>query len=380
MKDKNIKNTEIEQRNLTIDIMKGICIVLVVLGHTYNTYTTNFIYLFHVGVFFILSGYCFNQNYTNSLKDLWILFKKRVQSLWIPYVFYNLFFLLLQNIWIKIGLLTSDDNYFSYAPFLADGYSIPITLKDAIKAIIKSFFFMGTRPFAGALWFLGGLFYVTFIYAILQFIMRKLRIEKFHIIVSLLLLIGGWLLVKLGLNEKISLLKQIAIICISEILFCIGTYIKEEIRLPNFRISIYYACVVLFFVILYVLSSFGTISIGNVNIVNPLFYLISILSGGGLLLCFIKVLISLNINLLINILSYIGKKTIPILALHFLSFKIITFIQWKIYGGEKILLALFPVWKNSLIWSLAYLISGIIFPLLICFLFSRFRISKIFRF
>ena len=66
MKDKNIENTEIEQRNLTIDIMKGICIVLVVLGHTYNTYTTNFIYLFHVGVFFILSGYCFNQNYTNT--------------------------------------------------------------------------------------------------------------------------------------------------------------------------------------------------------------------------------------------------------------------------------------------------------------------------
>lgn len=273
-----VKNDE---RNITVDVMKGILIILVVLGHTYNKFCNNFIYLFHVGLFFVLSGYCFSQKYTDSIMGLWNLFKKRIKSLWIPYVVYNFIFLLLQNIWLKIGFLTSNEAYFSYEPYLIDGYCLPITITGAIKAFVKSLFFMNSRPFAGGLWFLGGLFYVTFLYAILQFILRKLKIEKLHIVFSVIFLIVGWLIVKLGYVQKMPLLKQAAIILISEILFSIGVYIKEYITIPEFKIPTYYAGGISFFIILCVLSIFGTISIASVNIKNPLYYLTSILSGGG---------------------------------------------------------------------------------------------------
>ena len=48
-----------KERNLTLDIVKGIGIALIVLGHIDNA-AVNFIYLFHVSLFFIVSGYLFN--------------------------------------------------------------------------------------------------------------------------------------------------------------------------------------------------------------------------------------------------------------------------------------------------------------------------------
>lgn len=270
-------------RNLAVDCMKGILIILVVLGHTYNEFCNNFIYLFHVGLFFTLSGYCFNQKYTESFVSLWILFKKRIKSLWIPYVVYNFIFLLLQNFWLQVGFLTSDKTYFSYNPFLNDGFCLPIDLGGAVKAFIKSLFFMNSRPFAGGLWFLGGLFYVTFLYAIIQFLMRKLKVEKLHIVFSVVFLVVGWLIVKLGFVQKISILKQIAIILISEVLFCIGTYIREYVVITQFKYQFYYVGFVAFSLILCILASFGGVSIASVSIKNPLFYITGIVIGGGIL-------------------------------------------------------------------------------------------------
>ena len=142
---------------------------------------------------------------------------------------------------------------------------------------------MNSRPFAGGLWFLGGLFYVTFLYAIIQFLTRKLKIEKLHIMFSVVFLVVGWLIVKLGFAQKISILKQIAIILISEVLFCIGTYVREYVVIPKFKRQFYYAGFVAFFSILCILASFGTVSVTSVSIKNPLFYITGIIVGGGVL-------------------------------------------------------------------------------------------------
>ena len=296
--------------------------------------------------------------------------------MWIPYVVYNFIFLLLQNFWLQVGFLTSDKAYFSYNPFLNDGFCLPIDLGGAVKAFIKSLFFMNSRPFAGGLWFLGGLFYVTFLYVIVQFLMRKLKIEKLHIIFSILFLVFGWLIVKLEFVQKMPILKQAAIILISEVLFCIGTYIRDYVVIPKFKCQFYYAGFVTFFLILCTLAYFGTVSIASVSIKNPLFYITGIMAGGGCLVCLIKTLEIMNANRIIKFFSYVGTKTIPILALHPICFKFVTFIQWKVYGGDKIMLAMYPVWKNTISWSLAYLIVGVFVPLLMVMPFSKNKFCK----
>lgn len=47
-------------RNLLFDIIKGIGIILMIIGHL-TQYATNIIFSFHMPLFFILSGYFYKQ-------------------------------------------------------------------------------------------------------------------------------------------------------------------------------------------------------------------------------------------------------------------------------------------------------------------------------
>lgn len=76
-----------KKRDLTIDIAKGICIYLVVLGHCHNAgFIRHYIYLFHMPFFFFVSGFFFNR------KDGFINFlKAKIKRLLIPFFIYWLF-------------------------------------------------------------------------------------------------------------------------------------------------------------------------------------------------------------------------------------------------------------------------------------------------
>ena len=82
------------QRLHYIDIIKGIGIFLVVLGHVYRgNIIQNWIYSFHMPLFFIISGWLFG--YKNiEPKDFLEITKKKVMTLMLPYIeFYLLSFL-----------------------------------------------------------------------------------------------------------------------------------------------------------------------------------------------------------------------------------------------------------------------------------------------
>ena len=55
----------------SVSFAKGIGIMLMVLGHTFfSAYGYAFIYMFHMPLFFFVSGYCFKRSYLNN----WHLF------------------------------------------------------------------------------------------------------------------------------------------------------------------------------------------------------------------------------------------------------------------------------------------------------------------
>lgn len=57
------------KRNIEIDIIKGLAIVLMVLGHA-ETPIHNFIYLFHMAVFFIAAGYFYKEKSSDSIQSV----------------------------------------------------------------------------------------------------------------------------------------------------------------------------------------------------------------------------------------------------------------------------------------------------------------------
>ena len=96
-----IENTA-SAHNPTLSIAKALCIILMVVGHSgCPAYLHDWIYLFHMPCFFLISGYLLKDRYIDNLK---LAVRKRLKGLWIPYVKWSILFLLLHNAFYRIGL------------------------------------------------------------------------------------------------------------------------------------------------------------------------------------------------------------------------------------------------------------------------------------
>ena len=88
-----MENQMIDKQNIErkkeFDYARGIAICLVVLGHmtTYPRIARQFIYSFHMPLFFILSGITFSLSQENNTS---IFLKKRINSIIIPAYFFEL--------------------------------------------------------------------------------------------------------------------------------------------------------------------------------------------------------------------------------------------------------------------------------------------------
>ncbi len=62
--------------------------------------------------------------------------------------------------------------------------------------------------------------------------------------------------------------------------------------------------------------------------------------------------------------SALGRATMPIVILHFLAFKPVTWLGLLATGGESYLLAAFPIYFTGGVWWVAYTAAGLALPLL----------------
>lgn len=79
--------TSNKQRDITFDVMKGIGILMMLLGHVYETRGTvgHFVYTFHMPMFFIVAGY-FSKT-CNEVGNVRDTIKKYAKRLCLPYLF-----------------------------------------------------------------------------------------------------------------------------------------------------------------------------------------------------------------------------------------------------------------------------------------------------
>ena len=88
-----------QERISWVDAFKGLCIVMMVWGHT-GAPGTAYIYLFHVPAFFILSGY----TQKLDVKHPFRIIGKRFLTLFVPYFVINEGFFALYSILNRMGL------------------------------------------------------------------------------------------------------------------------------------------------------------------------------------------------------------------------------------------------------------------------------------
>lgn len=119
---------------------------------------THFIYLFHMAIFFMASGYCFNASNSETMQDVLSFVKRKFKGLWFPYVLWTAVFSLLHNVLI-------------YSP---DHWSI----SEIGKNIIKSFFLHGHTQLGSALWFISALMQIAVLYCCIDYVIKKVTVSK----------------------------------------------------------------------------------------------------------------------------------------------------------------------------------------------------------
>lgn len=145
-----------EQKLLHIDYIKGIAIILMVLLHSSrwieSGYVGHLVCLFHMPVFFIVSGFCFKKQYLNDFK---MFFIKRVKGLWIPFVKYGLLFLILHNLFYYLHIY--DSFYGSYTGTASHLYIV----NDFLMQLQRIIRMVNNEQLLGGYWFLHALFYAS---------------------------------------------------------------------------------------------------------------------------------------------------------------------------------------------------------------------------
>lgn len=191
-------------RNDRLAIVKGIAIILMVIGHAEaQGFITNFIYLFHMPVFFIAAGYFFKEA---NLSDPYGYVKRRAKGLYLPFVKWALFFLVIHNFMFTIGILNEEYGN------IQGGVTHPYTLSQFVQRFFLIIFSMGGYDefLAGAFWFFRALLIVSVVYLVLVKLLRKLCPQISLLWVSAIIGASALLfaLIKIGFGIRIPTVVQ----------------------------------------------------------------------------------------------------------------------------------------------------------------------------
>jgi fucose 4-O-acetylase-like acetyltransferase len=349
-----MQTEEIEYMN----IAKGLGMCLIVLGHSFEETSLSsirsFVYLFHVPLFFIISGYFFRDIYITQPTKLLI---NRIKSIWGPFFRWTLLFILLHNFFFSLYI------YSEKAMFR--NYSVPYyNYFDIFEKIIMAFLFKEPEQLLGAFWFLSCLFFTTIIYLLINIIIKHFNLNKLILtLLVIILFIFGNLMFSLNIGVPF-IPWDFRLFCITLLLFHIGKIYKNfEQKIPIKLFLAISALIILLFInkINYIKidSIYSTFGLS----VKPVLYLIFTPVLGSYFIFYVsKIIAETPLKYLFR---YIGKNTITILALHFLSFKIVSLLQIHLYDLDYFNLSQVPVIPDSGFWFLAYFSVGIAAPLIV---------------
>lgn len=290
-------------RNNAISYAKAICIVLMVLGHAgVPARVHQFSCLFHMPLFFFVSGFLFKEDHLLSFIDF---LKKKAKKIWQPYVLWTIFSILIHNA-ILLPLHIADTEY-----------SFQQILLKCICALgmisTESYLFAG-------FWFLRDMFYALLVFWCVLRLSKRIRstAQSLFIPATILLCLG----LAIAVNAKWIWIPNVKTSTMLALAYMLTGYLVRHSSLPlQHRQSLWIGLPVmcLVWMISGHFSTSMTIIEGSGDIL--LYYALSVFAVLGLLfLCD-----ALSRKPMAAI-SYIGEHSMDILIFHFPAFKGLSYL------------------------------------------------------
>ncbi len=348
-----------------------------VFRHTEAPYS-EFVLLFHMAIFFIASGYLLSPEKVYDFKSLSIFVYKKIKGLWLPYFLFMAGYAVLNNCFIWLNVYTDNPMYIEEYTGRYAMLASRFDLVDTVKAVIKASIFRGNAQMGGAMWFFYALILLVVGYTIIEFVLRKVVKKPHSVIVvqgilSVVFLLIGYTLHLMdksvyGLNRFFSFY------C----LIYIGQVLKRKMPVILDRISAWKVAVIGFLTLL-IARPFGYIDLSGNNIENPIYFLLVSVVGWFMMYAIAEML--KRSNFIGNkFIAYLSLRSVPIIGLHFLSFKLVSWLAVEINDMGHYMIAAFPVLVHGAWWIL-YMIAGIVVPLLIdkVYLACKEKIGEVIR-
>ncbi len=315
----------------TVSIAKGICIILMVVGHSgCPDWLGRFIYLFHMPVFFFVSGYLFKEKYLIETKNFVI---RRIKTLWWPFVKWSLIFLVLHNCLTWCGI-----------------YNVAYSWADAGRKVLQIFTMTGSEQLLGGFWFLKELLYASVLSCLL---IRVLGSKNVIPITGGVLILSA---VQSLMSYKIPTVG--ALTFLSSSLFMAG-YAAKQYRVLE-KSPLWVSGVAMVFLML--ISSMY--SSGMKDAVGGYTFLYFSLAVVGC--CSVLRLSESVQGRIAGMLDEVGRLSLYVLIFHFSAFKLVTLVRIWCYGMPYSCLSSFPVIDDdSLWWWIIYTIVGVGAPFII---------------
>ena len=332
---------EISGRNPVVSMVRGIAIILVVIGHSLpsDNWVRNYIYMFHMPLFFFVSGYCFKEKY---LGDGMTFVRHRLRGLWWPFVKYGVPMVLLHNVFCSLHIYGSLCNIAPYTPLQMG------------KAVLTQLVMNGAEPMLGAYWFLNTLLGASLLFYFCH------RVVSSKLTLAILILGSA---VCLLLMPYVGGMRIVFRICFAGTYMALG-HVFASISYLKSKHSIHYILVIMFAVLVAVGEMFLPHEMIAVTLTTMLPSMLVALMGiimlWGLCQWFITASNRLTTKLS-NMLNFVGNNTLTILTWHFLCFKVVTLFLIQLYGLPIEQLELFPIHEELAAegWWLLYSIAGI---------------------
>ncbi|MBQ4641753.1 MAG: acyltransferase family protein [Oscillospiraceae bacterium] len=336
-------------RDKTIDVVKGFGIILMVIGHT-GSIAHDFIYMFHMALFFMLSGYLWSDKKAADFPAAKKFVLSRLKGLLIPYAVCNGTFTLLNNLLVKLHINPESSRL--------------LTPMETAVNLAKNMLFAGDTTMGGATWFFRTLFFVSMAHLAVRYICLRWKLGKaFFIAVIIAAFAGAVVIDYADINLPMGISSCFSAYCT----FLMGMFLKQ-FRIMEKAKKWDVPIAVAAFVLLLILTPYGPIGIGAGSIVNLPLFCIASLAGWFMAYCLARKLK----GWLASVISYCGMRSVWIVTLHFLAFKIVAAGYLLITNSDITMLSHFPVYYVTALIPV-YTVVGIGFPLLVCYIWRSIK-------
>lgn len=340
-----------KEHNNSVTIAKAMGIILMVIGHSGCPQVLfNIIYLFHMPLFFFCSGIFYKEMLNWDSASIFL--RKRIKGLYFPFVKWSVSFLLLHNLLMLVGIYNP---YYGY-----EGGSSLYSLSDVFYKLCLIMFTMHDyEELLGGFWFIRALFVTSVLVAVFSLLIKKLFKFKYELICMLFLVLT--ILIR-RIAPDPEFWRDVSMGTFGGFFYMLGYILMQYNKCWNNKYGVIACCLLLLLSYFYFKDG---ISMGcGYNKVIP--FSISAISGTMLTIC-ISIVIEKRLIIVKHVLYYIGNHTLNILALHFLSFRFVSYIIVLYLGVDVIHVAEHPVINDvnspHSCWWILYCIIGIAFPL-----------------